>query len=40
MSMPIEERVSTLEGTYPHLATKADIAELKGDLKSEMAKGP
>ena len=26
------ERISRLEGAYEHLATKADIAELKGRL--------
>ena len=30
-----EERLSRLEGVYEHLATKADLAELKGELKSE-----
>ena len=41
-----EERLSRLEGVYEHLATKADIAELKGDiaelkaeLKAELYKG-
>ena len=28
----LEERVSKLEGGQTHLATKADIAELKADL--------
>ena len=28
----IEERVSRLEGGYEHLATKADLANLKIDL--------
>ena len=28
----IEDRVSRLEGAYEHLATKADIAELKADI--------
>ncbi len=28
----VEERVSRLEGAYDHLATKADLAELKADL--------
>jgi hypothetical protein len=28
----IEDRVSRLEGAYEHLATKADIAELKDTL--------
>ena len=32
----IEERVSRLEGEYPHLATKADIAELRGELKGSL----
>ena len=29
----IEERVSRLEGGYEHLATKADVAELRGELQ-------
>lgn len=33
----IEERVSRLEGGYDHLATKADISELKGELKADIA---
>ena len=28
----LEERVSRLEGGFEHLATKADVAELRGDL--------
>ena len=39
-----EERLARLEGVYDHLATKADIAEVKaevarveGDLKAELA---
>ena len=28
-----EERISRLEGTYPHLATKEDVAELRGDIR-------
>ena len=32
-----EERLSRLEGVYEHLATKADLAQLEGDLKAEMA---
>ena len=28
-----EERLGRLEGTYPHLATKEDIAEVRGDLR-------
>ena len=27
-----EERLSSLEGVYDHLATKADLAELKGEI--------
>ena len=30
----VEDRASRLEGAYDHLATKADIAELRVDLKS------
>lgn len=37
MATTIEDRVSKLEGAYDHLATKADLAELKGELKSDMA---
>lgn len=44
-----EERVSSIEGTYDHLATKADVQELRGgmnvamerlraDLRTEMEK--
>lgn len=29
----VEERLSRLEGSYRHLATKADLADLKGDFK-------
>ena len=28
----LEERVSRLEGGFEYLATKADVAELRGDL--------
>jgi len=28
----LEERVSRLEGGFEHLATKADVAELRGDF--------
>ena len=28
----LEERVSRLEGGYEHLATKADVADLKSDI--------
>ena len=37
----IEARVSRLEGGYEHLATKADIADVKteiADVKTEIAK--
>jgi hypothetical protein len=34
-----EKRLSSLEGVYDHLATKANLAELKGELKSELHKG-
>ena len=34
----LEERVSRLEGGYEHVATKADLAELKADLKSDIAR--
>ena len=29
----LTERVARLEGAYDHLATKADVAELKGDIQ-------
>ena len=32
-----EERLAKLEGVYNHLATKADMAELKAELKTDMA---
>ena len=31
-TMALEERVSRLEGGFEHLATKADVAELRVDL--------
>lgn len=31
--MTVEQRVARLEGAYEHLATKADIAELKGQMR-------
>lgn len=32
--MPTEsDRISRLEGAYEHLATKADIAEMKAELR-------
>ena len=33
----IEERLSRLEGAYDHLATKADIARIEGELKADIA---
>ena len=36
-TMDLTERVSRLEGAYEHLATKADIAELRGEIKAELA---
>ncbi len=32
----LEERVSRLEGGYDHLATKADLSDLKSEIKSEL----
>ena len=29
----MEERVASIEATLPHLATKADVANLKTDIK-------
>ena len=34
----IEERLARLEGVYDHLASKADLAELRTDLKDDMAR--
>ncbi len=34
----IEERLARLEGVYDHLASKADLAELRADLKDDMAR--
>ena len=31
----VEERVSRIEGVIPHLATKEDIAGLRGDMRGE-----
>ena len=33
----LKERVARLEGANEHLATKADIAELKGELMIQIA---
>ena len=32
----LEERVSRLEGGYDHLATKADVERLRGELRADM----
>ncbi len=32
------ERVSRIEGGYEHLATKADLAQLKAELKADVAR--
>ncbi len=34
---PVEERMARLEAAYEHLATKSDIADLRGEMKAEMA---
>ena len=34
---PLGERVSRIEGGYEHLATKADLAQLKAELKADIA---
>lgn len=31
------DRLSLLEGAYEHLATKADLAEVKGEMKADLA---
>ncbi len=31
------ERVSRIEGGYEHLATKADLAQMRAELKAELA---
>ena len=31
------ERVSRIEGGYEHLATKADLAQMKAELQSDIA---
>ena len=32
----LKERVSSIEGAYDHLATKADVQELRSDLIAEI----
>ncbi|MYC28902.1 MAG: hypothetical protein F4X65_02275 [Chloroflexi bacterium] len=34
----LEERVSYLEGAHTSLATKADVAELRAELKADIAR--
>ena len=36
-SPTIEERIARVKGDLNHLATKADIADLRGELKTEIA---
>ncbi len=31
----VEQRISRVEGIIPHLATKEDIADLRGDMHGE-----
>ena len=33
----MEERLSRLEGGYEHVATKADVAEIKSELNAAIA---
>ena len=37
MVASIEQRVSRIEGGYEHLTTKADLADLRTELKADMA---
>ena len=36
--LTIEERLARLEGVYDHLASKADLAELRAVLKDDIAR--
>ena len=36
-ALTTEERLSRLEGVYEHLATKDDLATLRGELKADVA---
>ena len=38
MPLTIEERLARLEGVYDHLASKADLAELRAILKDDIAR--
>ena len=39
MTMSNEERIARLEAGYEHLATKADVENLRGDLNSGLSSG-
>ncbi len=34
----VEQRLGQLEGAYAHLATKADLAELKAEIRGDLNK--
>ena len=36
MTMSNEERIARLEAGYEHLATKADVENLRGDFKTDI----
>ena len=33
----LEERISSMEGAYDHLATKSDVQELRGEMRTTAA---
>ena len=37
MAISNEERIARLEGGYEHLATKADIADVRAEFKSDIS---
>lgn len=37
MAISNEERIARLEGGYEHLATKADVENLRADFKADLA---
>ena len=37
MAISNEERIAHLEGGYEHLATKADVENLRGDFKADLS---
>ncbi len=37
MAISNEERIARLEGGYEHLATKADVENLRAELKSDIS---